>query len=165
MLTRLGRRLDGDAGISLVEMLVALLILGVAMTAMTSSVYAALASSRGAQDQVNASQRITEVVEDLLGRPLSQIAPATQDGVTTPAYPPVTLRSVTYSVATQVRWVDDPCNGSAVPAAGAADPRRDYLRMQVSVSWTVGGTPRSLDTTMLRTPTSAEQPRVRSATC
>lgn len=165
MPTRLGRLLDGDDGISLVEMLVALLILGVAMTAMTSSVYAALASSRVAQDEVNAAQRITEVVEDLLGRPLAEVAPAAHDGRTVPAYPSVTLRSVTYTTVTEVWWVDDPCNGSAVPAAGAGDPRKDYLRMQVSVSWAVGGTARSLDTVMFRTPTPAERRPVRSASC
>lgn len=165
MFTRLGRRLDGDAGISLVEMMVALVILGVAMMAMTSSVYAALASSRGAQDQVNAAQRITEVVEDLLRRPLAEIAPTAHDGVTAPAYGPVTRRGVTYTAVTAVRWGDDPCNGSAVPAVGAADPRKDYLRMRVTVSWTVGGTPQSLETVMQRAPTSAEQRPVRSATC
>lgn len=163
---RLHRRLAGDEGISLVEMLVALAILGVVMAGMTSSVFTALASSRAAQDQVNAAQRINEVVEDLLRRPLTEIAPAAHDGVTNPVYPAVTRRGVAYTVATEVRWVDDPCNGSAVPAAGATDARKDYLRMGVTVAWTVGATPRSLDTVMLRAPRPSEQLRpLRSATC
>lgn len=165
MSIRLHRRLHGDEGISLVEMLVALVILGVVMMALTSSVYAAMVSSRGAQNQVDAAQVITEVVEDLLRRPLAEVAPATHDGITSPPYAPVTRRSVTYTAATEVRWGDDPCNGSAVPAAGAADPRKDYLRMRVTVSWTVGGTPRTLDTVMLRAPTPEEQRPVRSPTC
>lgn len=166
MPTRLHRRLAEDDGISLVEMLVALAIVGLAMAAMTSSIFTALASSRAAQDQVDAAQRINEVMEDLLRRPLAEIAPATHNGVTNPAYAAVTRRGSTYTVATEVAWVDDPCNGSAAPAAGAADPRMDYLRLQVSVAWTVGGTPRSLDAAMLRAPAPADGRRpVRSAAC
>lgn len=166
MPTRLYRRLADDDGISLVEMLVGLAIVGLAMTAMTSSVFSALASSRAAQDQVDAAQRINEVTEDLLRRPLTEVAPATHDGVATPAYEDVTRRGVVYTATTDVRWVDDPCNGSAVPVAGAPDPRMDYLQMQVAVAWTVGGTPRSLDTVMLRAPAPADERRpVRSAEC
>lgn len=165
MLERLRRRLAGDDGISLVEILVALGILGLAMAGMTSSLFTALASSRAAQDQVNAAQRINEVVEDLLRRPLGEIAPTVHDGVTNPVYPAVTRRGVAYTAAAEVRWVDDPCNGSDAPAAGAPDPRKDYLRMRATVSWVVGGTPRSLDTVMLRAPTPVEQRPVRSATC
>lgn len=166
MPTRLHRRLAEDDGISLVEMLVGLAIVGLAMAAMTSSVFSALASSRAAQDQVDAAQRVNEVMEDLLGRPLAEVAPATHDGVATPVYEDVTRRGVTYTAATDVRWVDDPCNGSAAPAVGAADPRMDYLEMRVTVSWTVGDTPRSLDTVMLRAPAPADERRpVRSAQC
>lgn len=159
------RRLAGDDGISLVEVLVALAIVALVMAALTSSLFTALASSRAAQDQVNAAQRINEVVENLLGRPLAEVAPAAHDGVTAPAYPSVTRRGVSYTIAAEVRWVDDPCNGSAAPAAGAADPRKDYLRMGVTVSWAAGGTPRSLDTAMLRAPTPVEQRPARSAAC
>lgn len=166
MPTRLLRRLAGDEGISLVEMLFAVVIIGVAMVAMTSSIFTALASSRAAQDQVDAAQRINEVMEDLLRRPLAEVAPATHDGVTTPVYDPVTRRGATYTVEARAAWVDDPCNGSAAPAAGASDPRMDYLRLQVTVSWTVGGTPRSLDAVMLRAPAPADGRRpVRSAAC
>ncbi|MEX0658358.1 MAG: type II secretion system protein [Egibacteraceae bacterium] len=166
MPTRLHRRLAEDHGISLVEMLVGLAIVGVAMAAMTSSVFSALASSRAAQDQVDAAQRVNEVMEDLVGRPLAEIAPATHDGVTTPVYEDVTRRGVAYTAVTDVRWVDDPCNGSAAPDVGANDPRMDYLEMRVTVSWTVGSTPRSLDTVMLRAPAPVDDHRpVRSAEC
>ncbi|MPZ74446.1 MAG: prepilin-type N-terminal cleavage/methylation domain-containing protein [Nitriliruptorales bacterium] len=158
MITATRRRLRQEDGMSLIEVLAAVLIVGVAMAALASSSLSALASSRVAQDQVNAAQLINERVEHLLTRPVTEIVPATVDGVSTPTYPPAARSGVQYSTTVEVRWVDHPCNGAGVaPAAGQADVRADYLRMDVATTWTVKGTSRSLDTVMLRTLTPAER--------
>lgn len=142
---------------SLVEVLVTVLILGVAMSAMAASSLTALASSRVAQDHVNGAQAVNEVVEHLLTRPFAEIAPATFDAVTTPAYTPVVRAGVTHSIAVDVVWVDDACNGAGVaPAPGQPDARKDYLEMNVTVAWTVKAVTRSLDAVMFRTPRPGE---------
>lgn len=161
---------------SLVEVLIAVLILGVAMTALAGSTLTAFASSRSAQDHVNSAQLINEVTENLLGRrwivddpataAVEGIVPAGPTLVTTPAYGPFDRSGVRYGVTVEVTWVDHPCNGTGVaPAAGQADGRTDYLRMHVTTTWAFKGTPRSLDTVMFRTPTPVEKAPARSASC
>lgn len=61
------RRLCADAGLSLVEMLVAVLILGVVLSAFASTVITSLAAIVSDERRVHATQLANEVLEDLRG--------------------------------------------------------------------------------------------------
>jgi prepilin-type N-terminal cleavage/methylation domain-containing protein len=150
MRTGIGQRLHADDGVSLVEMLVAMLILGVTLLAMLTSSISSLAGSRTAHNHFDATQRTQRVVEDLLRRPgavggVEQAwVPSSPTGSTAPAFASETRGAAQYSYVTQVSWVDHGCNGSAVPAnATVPDPRKDYLRITVTTTLTVPDRPPS----------------------
>ncbi|MDP9406285.1 MAG: type II secretion system GspH family protein [Actinomycetota bacterium] len=65
MLARLRRRLAGDDGISLVEMIVAIGLVAVVLLALMSSTITALAAIRGNERQVRATALVNEILENL----------------------------------------------------------------------------------------------------
>jgi type II secretory pathway pseudopilin PulG len=170
------QRLHDDDGISLVEMLVAMLIIGVTMLASLSSSVASLTGSRTAHNEFDATQRAQAVVEDLMRRPFDAVwvptqpwdpaNPADPIRFRSPVYPSVTRGTATYSFTTHVRWVDDPCNGSAPASPGISDARLDYLRMTVITRWTVPGQPpRSHEIITYRNPPTSYKIAARGPGC
>jgi prepilin-type N-terminal cleavage/methylation domain-containing protein len=145
MLTRIRRRLSADDGVSLVEMMVAMIILGITLFGLASSLVSSLTGSRAAHNEFDASQRSQVVVEDLLRRPIGTASdwanpawwvPPALGVVRSPTYPDEVRGSAVYRYATQVEWVDDPCNGSDPGSPGVPDARLDYLRITVTTTWT-----------------------------
>ena len=138
---------DLDEGYTLVEMLVALVVLGLVMSGLASACIASLTSTRSATGQVAANQFATEVIESLRAQAFDALAPPGTATVSSPTYPPRTVKGITYTAAVNVSWRDDPCNGSATAAA-----TYDYLRLNVVASWTVNQKAKSLTVDSFRTP-------------
>lgn len=65
MLTRLRRRLSSEGGVSLVETLVAVLLVGFVLMAMASTTTASLASMRGAERHTRGTHFANQLIEDL----------------------------------------------------------------------------------------------------
>lgn len=167
MPSRIRRRLEGDEGVSLIEMMVAIVILGIAFLGLLSSTVSSLAASRAAHNEFDGSQRSHAVVEDLLRRPFdTSWVPASHSAVTNPTYPTVTRGSAAYTFATEVSWVDDPCNGSAAASPGIPDARMDYLRISVTTTWAAPDqTTRSQEIVLYRYPPHSWKIPARGAAC
>jgi prepilin-type N-terminal cleavage/methylation domain-containing protein len=154
---RLAARLAGDAGVSLVEMLAAMVILGVVLTALAASSITALASVKSAQDQTAANQLANEVVETLMARPWASVAPPA-----VVSFPVRTVRGMAYTTTVTVTWQDNPCNNRAPVTQ---QQQQDYLLFDVDITWQLpSGPARALEIQTLRAPTQAEKPTEETVT-
>jgi prepilin-type N-terminal cleavage/methylation domain-containing protein len=168
------RSLDDEKGLTLVEMMVAMLIVGVVMMAMASVALASMRSVQTSERVVRATQLGNEVLETYLALPYDDLGMYTTDatdewgGVTFEGNdlvlfpdplgapdPRVPLASATvvrdgisYQVRTAVVWVDDV----------ETDAAQDYKRVVVELAWDVRGEARSARVEALRTPGPADQP-------
>jgi type II secretory pathway pseudopilin PulG len=172
MLTRIRRRVSADDGVSLVEMMVAIIILGMTLFGLASSLIASLTGSRAAHNEFDASQRSQWVVEDFMRRPFDPSWVPTAYNLTTspavPADPAAPRGSAQYAYTTHVSWVDHPCNGSAPgdPSQGLPDARMDYLRISVTTTWTAPDqTPRTHEVVVFRHFPPSVRPTARGAAC
>jgi prepilin-type N-terminal cleavage/methylation domain-containing protein len=139
----MGRRLAGDGGMTLVEVLAGLFILGVVLTAMVGSSVGSLGANRASEQRVHAVQLANEAVEELHalawervglrvgdtpgatfeGRPVVTVA----DNAAVPQYQRTVTRSgVTYQVRTIVVRVATAPNGA------------ELRGLIVDVSWDAG---------------------------
>ncbi len=166
MLSRIRRRLAGDAGISLVEMLIAIIVLGLILTGLATTLMASLVSLHSDELRVRSSQLANQVVEDLQAAPWHQVGfyeddtgyQAEFDGEDT-----VTLGSerngdpgpvpqrfiersdVEYTVTTNITWVEVSGEGEARMKA-----------FDVHLGWEERGSPRSHSVRAVRSPTPNE---------
>lgn len=156
---RLRAVVQQDDGVSLVEMMVAVMILAIVLTALASASITALAGVRTAEGQVGANQLASEVLERLQSSPWASVAPVAPATSYTTTPQTTTRGGYTYTSSVVVRWVDDPCNGST-PATAT----QDYLSLDATVTWQIGAGPtRTLRAEALRVPTYAEKTPVRVA--
>jgi prepilin-type N-terminal cleavage/methylation domain-containing protein len=149
----------GDDGLSLVEMLVALLILAVAMGAMAGGLIAALSGDAKNDRRGTATQLAADRLEQLRRLPFAQVRPelpaasvplpVMADGSAT-ATP--TMKGTTYTIATTREWCADQWNGTG----GAAD--LDYVRFVVTVSWQVKGQAQAVTAGNYRAPVRGDRP-------
>lgn len=168
MLTRLRRRIGGEDGISLVEMLVAFVILGIAMSASASFYMNALFSLHQAESRTKATALANEELENLRFLPWDDVGfytdddfggPVPEDTVilddvrTADARAPVPAETleergnVVFTVRRTITWVDN---------TRTAEPH-DYKELVVTVDWSDRGQPRSISVESLRSPSPNEQ--------
>ncbi len=164
MLATIRERTSHEDGVTLVELLWATVILAVVLAAMAASSVASIAGTASANGQVAANQFANEVVERVRDERWTTLVPAAGTPVN-PSYPAVVRKGVTYTPTVALTWVDDPCNGSDTTAT--TDGKKDYLRVDVTVTWVIKGKTRTLNVQTFRTPTPAElKPhRVKDLTC
>jgi Tfp pilus assembly protein PilV len=165
-----------DAGMTAIEMVVALLVITLVATASVGVVVQTLRASRTNELRVNANQLAQDTLEDVVAQPWAAIGLYAADtgyqattiagestvtlttspapaGRPRPSLTP-TKSGVQYTVRTDIGWYDDPSDG-----LGAADTNgntHDMKHVMVSVSWTTNGKTRSLTIDDLRSPTASE---------
>lgn len=167
MTTRIRRRLAADDGVSLVEMLVSIFIIGLVFAALASTMTTSMASIRGNESRTRATALANEVLENMGAVSWSQLGFYDDDVSLAPDYvslgaarpasspaplpwerSPATLRDGTqYEVRRTVVWYDDPATGSP----------QDYKQLRVEVSWAEGTAARSIAVEALRAPDPNEQ--------
>lgn len=167
MTTDLEPRTRGDGGMTLIEVLAALLIMGVVLAGLGAAGIAGLTSVRSEKDQLTATQVTSKIVESLRAASWTSVAPvdpATTVTYTGPAAAATTVGSVTYTPTVQVDWMDDACNGTstvqppAPPASPGPHAARDFLRFTVTLNWTdAKGRAKRTVTETYRAPTYAER--------
>jgi type II secretory pathway pseudopilin PulG len=162
----------------MVELIVALAIIGVVATAFALLVVSTIGTARTHEQRVAANQIGQNQLESVVSKPWSAIGLYSGDsgysatganGETTvtlsgtaPAtsikpLSPVPKGGINYSVRTDITWTDDP--GDGLGAADANGSTQDDKHVVVTVSW---GT-RSITLDDLRTPTASEAPPVSGA--
>lgn len=180
--TRRLRRAGCDAGITLIEMLVALLIMAVVFAALAAFLITSIAAQNSNELRTQAVQLAQQSVEE--GRALpweltgfyaddaAASSCGTGDGpgvsLAVPASPApkstrvptagnktVVVNGTTYTRTVCYRWIDDPGdnNGAGVDADGNT---KDVKRIEVTLTWSVNGQARTYTATGLRAPTAAE---------
>jgi Tfp pilus assembly protein PilV len=163
------RPLADDDGISLVEVLVGIVILGIALAAFAGTIISALAAITSDEQVVRGNQAAADTVEEVRSLPWECIgfAPGDPGYVATPTSveitadcsgpartnrPPatdtMTVDGQDYQVTRSITWVD---------AAGVAGTR-NHKRVDVTLDWTVRGNAYSTSTSSIRVPTTAEVP-------
>ena len=166
MLGRIRRRLEGEGGITLVEMLIAIIVLGLILTGLATTLMASLVSLHSDELRVRSTQLANQVVEDLQAAPWDQVGfyeddtgyQAEFDGQDT-----VTLGSerngnagpvpqrliersdVEYTVTTNITWVEGSGEGEARMKA-----------FDVHLAWEERGSPRNHSVRAVRSPTPSE---------
>ncbi|MEX2618640.1 MAG: prepilin-type N-terminal cleavage/methylation domain-containing protein [Egibacteraceae bacterium] len=167
MLTRLRRRLDGDDGISLVEMLVAFVILGVVMSASASFFTTALVSVQNAESRTKATALANEELENLRVLAFDEVGfydddfdgAIPPDTVLLASQRPVDARAplpeetldasgLTVTVRRSIVWIDNTQTSAA----------QDYKQLRVALDWSDRGQARSVSVDSLRSPTPDEAP-------
>ena len=166
---------QNDDGLTLVEMMVALVVLGVVLTAMASVLITSMVSMQRSERVVHSTQLGNEVIEEYLALPYDLLGlytteatdhfgAATFEGEQLVLFPDpseepdprvvpepertVTRSGITYTVETAVTWIDDP----------ATDVDQDYKRITVMLTWEHRGDVRTARTEGTRSPAPDEQP-------
>jgi prepilin-type N-terminal cleavage/methylation domain-containing protein len=178
-------RFDDEHGLTLIEMMVAVLLLGIILAAMASVIITSLTSVQRDEYRVRATQLGQEELERLRALEWDCVAfdttdpdyVATYNGNATVALDPaecsdptiapdpsphvVTIDDIDFTVVPHVYWIDDPEDGTA--AAGSDSQSEDYKEFHVDVTWALRGTNYSYENTTTRVPTVEEVPLVAAA--
>jgi len=181
-LSWLRRRLAHEDGISLVEMMIAMLIIAVAFAAMASATITSLTAINSDEQLVRATALANEMTEHLHGSEWEEtgfyaadFAPASPPAGTVllsggraasalpceqivPPLPSctVTRDGVTYDASTEISWVDDASDGT-----GGSDQdsnTRDYKRFVTTLDWQSRRGSRQMRFEALRAPNARERP-------
>jgi prepilin-type N-terminal cleavage/methylation domain-containing protein len=177
-------RTESEGGFTLVEVLVAILVLAVGVVGTATMALQASTVTGDTKAREGATNLAREVVENILSLPYSSVTP---DAITAtlqakPALVPapgytgwtVLRRGIPYTVSATECYVDDPSDGRGVhdtnycsgSTAGTADSKPiDYKRFSVNVAWTRKGITRSVAQSTLVAPKGAKEvPDVTSLT-
>lgn len=117
------RRLRSDEGISLVEMLVSILLLGLVLAALGNTLFTSMAAARQNEGLTQATAVANEQLERLQAMQWGQLDPASP-----PVIPDVTRDGTTYDVTTEVAWVSAP----------------QYKRYAVKLDWVENNKPHTI---------------------
>jgi prepilin-type N-terminal cleavage/methylation domain-containing protein len=178
------RRSGSESGFTLVELMVAIIVLAAGVLGTASIAITATSTTADTKAREGATNLAQEVVENILSLPYSSVTPGAVTGTlqAKPALAPasgyggwtVLRRGIPYTLSVTECYVDDPSDGRGVhdanycagSTAGTADSNPiDYKRFSVSVGWTRKGITRSLSQTTLVAPKgSQEVPAVTSLT-
>lgn len=168
------RRLHDDEGVTLVEMMVAILILGIVLTALAGTLVTSLASASRQEADIQANAVANALVEDLRGRPFREVAlcedeaaasfdtgSGTEDMVLLPSTDPqcgdpdrpmptfsVEQDGRNYDVVLAITWVNHP----DTPAT------QDFKRIIVDLTWQDRDRTLTSRTEARRAPEALEQP-------
>ncbi len=172
-------RRDADAGLTLIEMVVALGVIVVVLAAAGATFVTVLTAQRAAEGTDRAVQLANDQIEQSRKVPWASLGVYSGDagyrssvtypggpedtvtlGATRPAgarspLPQATVtRSNQFTVRTDITWALDPVTGAA-PSNGS--PGYAYKRVHVTVTWRQGQATKRFDDETLRAPTLAEQ--------
>ena len=159
VLLRLRGRLAQDDGISLVEILVSIVIMGVALAAFAATAIQSLTVITRDEQLVRANQLASDELEGLRALQWEAVGFYTSDpgytatasdgaatvtlGSTRPAgaggllpTQTITRDGIDYTVDVEIVWLDDP--NSPAPPASDPDPK-DYKELRATLSWSVQG--------------------------
>jgi type IV pilus modification protein PilV len=181
---RLPARISPEHGFTLVEVLVAIIILATGVLGMAKLAFQASSTTADTKAREGATNVAREVVENVLALPYStltpdQVTPALQAKpalAPTAGYTGWTLlrRQIPYTLSVTECYLDDPADGRgshdtnfcAGSASGSSDSQAiDYKRFNVTVSWTRQNIQRSITQTTLVAPKGAkEAPAITSLT-
>lgn len=164
---------SNEDGLTLVEMMVALLVIGVVLAAMASVSIAAMYSMQRSERVVDSTQLGNEVLEEHLALPYDVLGhytteatdhfgASTFEGEALVLFPDPSERDdrvpfpsrtetrngVEFEVETAVTWIDDPATTSD----------QDYKRISVLLSWEQRGVERTARTEGTRSPDPDDQP-------
>lgn len=120
-----------EEGVSLIELLVALTVLGIVMAGVTATVASSLRVTSESTAVTAASGLATSSIEEALAQEFADL----EDEVTTPQGPQTeVINNRTFTVTRQVTWVSSAdTTGACVGVAGAGDA--NVLLVDVSVDW------------------------------
>jgi prepilin-type N-terminal cleavage/methylation domain-containing protein len=180
MRARLSVRSDDEQGFTLIEMMVAILLLAIIFAAMVSVIITSLTSMQREEQRVRATQLAQEELERIRAIEWDCAAidssdpdySSTYGGNTTVVLDPVecsdtsiapdpspTVRAVDgidYTVTRNIYWIDDPADGTA--DAGTDSDPQDYKEFRVDIAWTFRGEAYAYANTSTRVPTIEEVP-------
>lgn len=164
------RRLHDDEGVTLVEMMVAILILGIVLTALAGTLVTSLTSAGRQEADIQANAVANAVLEDLHALSFQSVALCTgeaaasfeteamvllpsSDPQCSEADRPVPTFSVvqdgrSYDGVLAITWIDDPATAAA----------QDYKRLVVDLTWEDRGRNYTSRTEARRAPEALEQP-------
>ncbi len=170
-----------EGGVSLIEMLVAILILGIALAAFAGSMVSSVRAVAQDQRLIVANGLATEVVEEIQGlrwedaaffedEAVNQLGGTTFEGedlvliddTRTAGSPvPEPVETITrdgnpYTVTRAITWVDDDADG--LGSKDSTGDTQDYKRITVTLEWSVRGTSRDLRVSALRSAETRERP-------
>ena len=117
------RRLRSDDGISLVEMLVSIVLLGLVLAALGNTLFTSMAAARQNEGLTQATAVANEQLEKLQAMRWGDLVPGSP-----PIIPDVTKDGTTYDVTTEVAWVSQPL----------------YKRFVVELDWVENNKPHSI---------------------
>lgn len=174
-----------ESGISLVEMLVAILILGVVLAGMARTIIGSLTSVQGQERLVQATALGNELAEELQALPWegatlcsTEVMPASAFGgltfggrplvvnddtdCTTRGFPKpvvngVTRNGLSFDVRRAIVWEDDLSDNDPVTGVDP-DGAEDFKRFILTISWLERGSTRSTVVESVRSPGPDEQP-------
>lgn len=178
LVRRLRTRALGDGGFTLIEMMVALILIGIIASSFLSVTVSSIQAARGNEHRTQAVQLAQDRLEQIVAQPWSNIGlyssdpgyAATGNGgestvtlTKTPRDPSVptpedstTLAGVTYTVDNAITWADDPSDGSG--ALDSDGNTNDVKHVGVTVHWTVNGKALKVAVDDLRAATATEVP-------
>ena len=179
MVHHLHARLRSDDGIGLIEIMIAIVILGVVLSALAATIITSLAAMHKDELRVRATHVANQELELLRAQEWESVGfysndngyAATWDGNDTvtlgatrpagssapvPQGAPITVDGIDYTVTRSIVWVDDDADGLDPTDT---DPQ-DYKQFHVEVTWDERGQTRSIESTSTRTPTTQEVPLV-----
>lgn len=147
MLRRARHRLATDDGLTLVEVLVALFILGIVLTALASTLITSLRSVVASESRLRGTQLASEVVEDFQAFAWEDLDTYEAYVADRQAAGDFVRGNVSYDADVTVEWVDDPATGAS----------EDYRRLSLMVGWRDLGVDRTLTETAIRAPKPGEE--------
>ena len=128
MLSRIRRRLAGDGGMTLIELMIAIVILTVGLMALLGSFIASAHSLQDQQARSAATRVATEALEGYRASGFDALAPGSYEEQ-------VTVNGRTYGLETEIDWMD--------AQDGQAGGSEDVKSVVVTVTWQIRGAARS----------------------
>lgn len=145
-----------QAGVSIVEVLIATMILFMVLTAVMGVLGMTYFMSATARSQSSATAFVNTQIEDIRAMPYTNIGTQGGDPNGTLAANETTVQAgVTYTISRSITWVDDPMDNSPQTEAGADSDRHDYKSVLITLSWVnpaSGATTSITSATMIREP-------------
>jgi prepilin-type N-terminal cleavage/methylation domain-containing protein len=145
------RRRRPESGFTLIELIIALLLLAILMSASLYAILQGLGLSRDSQDRVVASDVATQTLEQLRVTALTSTGFATIP-VTTESLPSQTIQGTTYKLTQDVEWVN---RGVSSSVCNSGTNSSLILRATITVTWGIGGESVS-DSALFAPPNGAE---------